>query len=131
MTFKGRDIMGKHSIEMYDGKVWGFEVSKYGLENGYLDYLTLSKMVGACIQNNTIREETLGDWEMVTGEFKNAIVSDYIISRNGYQVLRDYTDEVVFYNETLDIYVWAIDHYGTSWDYVLTDVELINGDDEE
>ena len=121
--------MGKHSIEMYDGKVWGFEVSEHGLEHGYLDYLTLSKMVGDCFQNNTIREATMCDWEMVNGEFRNAIMSDYVISRNGFRVLRDYTDEVVFYNETLDIYVWAIDHYGTSWDYVLTDIKLVDGDD--
>ena len=25
-------------IRLYDGKAYGYEVSKYGLENGYLDY---------------------------------------------------------------------------------------------
>lgn len=35
-------------IKLYDGKAFGYEVSKYGLENGYLDYLTLSKIVGDC-----------------------------------------------------------------------------------
>ena len=33
-------------MKMYDGKVYGIKVSNYGLENGYLDYLTLSKIVG-------------------------------------------------------------------------------------
>lgn len=26
-------------IRLYDGKAYGYEVSKYGLENRYLDYL--------------------------------------------------------------------------------------------
>ena len=48
----------------------------------------------------------------------------YLINGNGKNILCDYTNETVFYIEKLDIYVWAISHYGTSWDYVLTDVIL-------
>lgn len=114
------------SINMYNGKVWGYEVSEYALEKGRLDYRTLSKMVGDCILNNTVRAETMEDnWEIVTGEFDHAVFQDYIISENGYEILKDYTDELVFYNENLDVYVWAVDHYGTNWDYVLTDIELV------
>lgn len=118
--------MEKNRIEMYDGKVWGYEVSKFGRDAGYLDYATLANMIGACIRNNTIREETMMDWEIVSGEFKRVIMQDYIISEMGATILSELTDELVFYNETLDVYIWAIDHYGTGWDYVLTDVELIN-----
>jgi hypothetical protein len=114
----------ERSITLYDGKAYGHEVSKYGLENGYLDYLTLSKIVGDCILNNTIRSETMTDWEIVTGEFKEMVFQDYIISEHGYKILEDLTDELVFYNEKLDVYVWAITHFGTSWDYVLTDIKL-------
>lgn len=46
-------------IRLYDGKAYGYEASKYGLENGYLDYLTLSKIIGDCILNNTARSETM------------------------------------------------------------------------
>jgi hypothetical protein len=31
----------------------------------------------------------------------------------------------VFYNEKLDIYVWGITHFGTAWDYVLTDIKIV------
>ena len=115
------------SITLYDGKAYGHEVSKYGLENGYLDYLTLSKIVGDCILNNTIRAETIEDWEIVAGEFKEMIFQDYIISENGYALLSELTDEIVFYNEKLDLYIWGITHFGTSWDYVLTDIKLVKG----
>lgn len=38
--------MEKNRIDLYGNKVWGYEVSKHGLDNGYLDYRTLSKLVG-------------------------------------------------------------------------------------
>lgn len=112
-------------LKMYDGKVYGFEVSQYGKDNGYLDYRTLSKIVGDCILNNQIREETMCDhWEMVNGEFDEMVYQDYIITESGYEFLKEHTDELVFYNPKLDIYVWAITHFGTAWDYVLTDIEI-------
>lgn len=112
------------TMRMYNGKVYGEEVSKYGKLNGYLDYLTLSKIIGDCILNNTVREVTMEDWEIVCGEFKEMIFQDYIISEYGYKFLEEFTDEIVFYNERLDMYIWGVTHFGTAWDYVLTDIEL-------
>ena len=48
----------------------------------------------------------------------------YIISDAGAEILKDYTDEIVFYNRVLDMYVWGVTHWGTSWDYVLTNIPL-------
>ena len=53
----------------------------------------------------------------------------FIISDEGARILKDWTDEIVFYNEELDMYIWGVTHVGTSWDYVLTDIELNCGDD--
>ena len=53
----------------------------------------------------------------------------FIISDNGAEILKDYTDEIVFYNEALDMYVWGVTHWGTSWDYVLTDIKLNCGEE--
>lgn len=121
-----------NTMQLYGDKVYGVTVSKYGLENGYLDYLTLSKIIGDCILNNTLRAETMEDWEMVAGEFDSdeylQIYQDYIISEHGYKFLAEHTNEMVFYNEKLDIYVWGVTHFGTSWDYVLTDVKLVDED---
>lgn len=47
----------------------------------------------------------------------------FIVSDNALQLL-DEANEVVYYNDTLDMYVWGVTHYGTSWDYVLTSIEL-------
>lgn len=48
----------------------------------------------------------------------------YIISDNGARILQDYTDEILYYIEPLDVYVWGVTHWGTSWDYVLTDIKI-------
>lgn len=53
----------------------------------------------------------------------------FIISDNGAEILKDYTNEIVFYNEALDMYVWGVTHWGTSWDYVLTDIKLNCGEE--
>ena len=53
----------------------------------------------------------------------------FIISDNGAEILKDYTNEIVFYNEELDMYVWGVTHWGTSWDYVLTDIRLNCGEE--
>ena len=115
----------EREMQLYGDRVFGIKVSKYGLENGYLDYMTLSEIVGDCILNNTVRAETMEDWEIVTGEFNEMIFQDYIIDEYGYAFLAEHTDEIVFYNSKLDIYVWGITHFGTSWDYVLTNIKLI------
>ena len=52
-------------MRVYDGKGYREKVSDYGLENGYLDYLTLSKIVGDCILNNTLMEETREDVKLI------------------------------------------------------------------
>lgn len=46
----------------------------------------------------------------------------YIISDAGAELIKEYTNDPLYYIEYLDIYVWGVTHYGTSWDYVLTDI---------
>lgn len=115
-------------IKMYGNKVFGFEVSKHGMENGYLDYSTLSRIVGDQILNNDIISYTgYENWEIISGNIEedDDVFQYYIITESGYRFLNEYTDEIVYYHDELDMYVWGITHFGTGWDYVLTDLELI------
>lgn len=52
----------------------------------------------------------------------------FIVSSYGAELIQDYTDDPVYYLPVMDIYVWGITHFGTSWDYVLTDVKLELGE---
>lgn len=47
----------------------------------------------------------------------------YIVDDNGADILQE-ADEIVYYNEELDMYLWGVTHWGTSWDYVLTNIKI-------
>ena len=47
----------------------------------------------------------------------------YIVDDLGARLLTE-INEIVYYNETLDMYLWGVTHYGTSWDYVLTSIKI-------
>ena len=82
------------ALEMIDGKVFGYEVS------------------------------AMQDWKIVSGVFKEMVMQDFIITKYGYEMLKKYTDELVLYNEKLDMYIWAATRLNHGWAYVLTDIKL-------
>lgn len=47
----------------------------------------------------------------------------FIVDNWGAKLLQE-TDEIVYYNETLDMYLWGVTHFGTSWKYVLTNIKI-------
>lgn len=117
---------------------YGNKASDYAIENGFLDYATFSKSFDAVMNNDIISNTSdIGYWDIVNGsdydketESYTDIFQYFIVSDSGARIIQDMTDEILFYNETLDMYVWGVTHYGTSWDYVLTDIKLNCGYDE-
>ncbi len=111
---------------------YGNKISDYGLENGYVDYRTLAKAFDAVLNNDIYGFvlEHIGDWSLESGcdydeetESYEDIFQYYIVSDNGAEILKE-AGEIVYYNEQLDMYLWGVTHYGTSWDYVLTDIKI-------
>ena len=110
---------------------FGNEVSDYGKEHHHIDYATLAKAFDAVLNNDIIGATGWENWELENGsdydeetDENYEIFQFYIISDNGADILKDYTDEIVYYNELLDMHVWGVTHWGTSWDYVLTDIRI-------
>lgn len=151
---------------------YGNAISEYGMENGRVDYATLSKCFDAVL-NNDIMSLTydIGYWDQVSGIIDNSdeieeleekkdeleeqnesspsqileneineindqieelereqdddkeVFQWYIVDDGGAILLHE-INEIVYYNETLNIYLWGVTHYGTSWDYVLTSIEI-------
>ena len=132
------ELNKKNQVVTLDGiSVFGKDISKYGLENGYMDYKCLSNIVGNTILNNNIINYEVDNWELINGVDYNEekeeyidIFQYYIIDDWGVEFLEKYTDEIVYYNEVLDVYLWGITHWGTSWDYVLTTIKIVNEDGE-
>ena len=129
---------------------YGQKLSRDEIQVGYISYATLARTFDA-ILNNSIMGKTyeLGEWEVVNGSevvylderTGNIIDEDeylerggdeeykefyqyYIISESGYQILSECTNEVVWYNEEIDMYIWGVDHFGTSWGAVYTDIKI-------
>ena len=113
----------------------GNEISEYGRKHGFVDYGTLAKAFDAVLNNNIINVE-IGYWEQTSGfinnqeqieelenemEYTPDIFQYYIVDDAGAHLLEDY-DEIVFYNDELDMYLWGVTHYGTAWNYVLTNI---------
>lgn len=68
--------------------------------------------------------------EMLGDAYYHDIFQWFIVSDNGAEILKE-AGEIVYYNEYLDMYVWGVTHYGTSWDCVLTNIRCNAPDDEE
>ena len=158
--------MREHHSEYF----YGNKISEYGLENGYVDYATLSKAFDGVLNNNIIQKTyDIGYWKQESGfvdnseeiaelqekidelmldndndehteeidelqdeineleeeqDYMDDIFQYYIVDDNGARILKE-INEIVFYNEELDMYVWGVTHYGTSWSYVLTDIKIV------
>lgn len=117
----------------------GNEISAYGQEHNRLDYATFAKAFDAVLNNNIFKMGwDIGyGWELVNGSDYDEENDEYteifqwfIVSDNGAQMIQDYTDEILYYHEDLDIYLWGVTHYGTSWDHVLMDIPCNCGYDE-
>lgn len=142
------EIMKRNKL--YGTTFCGNEASDYAKEQGYLDYATFVKSFDAVMSNDIIQKtwEIIGYWEQENGIIDNSeeieeleeqleelkeeqeqsynqdIFQYFIVSDQGAEMIKQYTDDPLFYNENLDMYVWGVTHCGTSWDYVLTDVKL-------
>lgn len=124
------------TAKLYSGNWMGEKVSDYGLENGYIDYMCLSNVIGDAVLCNDITKLFYADinGEYVEPEQENGIIDNsdeqpeiyqyYIISYSGADFLERYTDEIVYYIPALDMYIWGVTHWGTGWDYVLTDIKI-------
>lgn len=118
-----------------DGLVYGEKVSDEGLKYSRLGYYCLSRILrnmGGCILNNEIIEHEPDAWNIYNGDIYDEEKDNYIdifqyfiIDGEAAEWLLHHSDEIVFYNSFFDVYLWGITHYGTAWDYVLTDIELV------
>jgi hypothetical protein len=96
-----------------------------------ITYATLAKRLNACklfnkfpeldenwfdeLQNGNLYQDESDDAEL------KEIYQWYLIDQSDAEYIMRNTDELIFYSDVLDEYVWAITHFGTSWDYVELD----------
>lgn len=201
----------RKSRAVYGCHFYGNEASRYGKENGYVDYRTFSEAFDAVMNNSImseleaagfyfetvqdgssdyqeeideLREEAdeLRDKAQELGDQADAIEADaeqetdeaeaarlmeeaekrreeseaaekeadekeeraddleaeqeppeifqfFIVDDAGAVIIQEWTDDPLFYCSALDMYIWGVTHWGTSWDYVLTDIRINAGEE--
>ena len=70
-----------------------------------------------------IKLNELKDNQDTLEQSEQEIMQYFIVSDNALYLLKE-ANELVFYSEKLDCYIWGVCHWGTSWDYVLTGIKL-------
>ena len=113
------------------------DLNSYELENKRLSYYNLFYNDESLILCNNIIND-YEDMELVNGseydeedDTYTEIYQYYIIDDNLANRLIDNTNEIIYYHNRLDIYVLGVDHFGTNWQYVLTDFKLELVEDTE
>ena len=124
----------KRQADTSNGCFLGFPISEVGIKYGRVDYAALAEAVGDAVPAGELIEVTSAagmPWDVVNGTEWNEELTDYkefyqyfIISNAGARILEEFTNELVYYNSELELHVWAIDHCGTPWRDVLTDIPL-------
>ena len=117
----------------------GNEISAYGQEHKKVDYATFAKAFDAVLNNEIMGKlqanglyfelENGCDYDEETGDYEE-IYQYYIVSDNGAELIKQYTNEILYYCEDVDMYIWGVTHFGTSWDYVLTEIDCTGGEPE-
>jgi len=72
-------------------------------------------------------DEAQEDIERLNDPYYRDVYQWYIIDGRGAELCQE-AGEIVYYNDTLDLYLWGVTHYGTSWAYVLTDIKCNTGE---
>ena len=110
---------------------YGNRVSEEGRKYGYLDYGTLAKAFNH-VMDNGLMEKTdgiIGYWEPISGNLEDEdgnyteIFQWFIVDDKGREILEE-AGEILYENEELGITLWGVTHWGTAWDYVLTNVKI-------
>lgn len=104
---------------------YGQELSPLELEKGYISYYTLAKC-GNIVQI----DPPYDDLELENGcehdenDDPYEIFQYFAICDTLADILKRNTDEFVYWCKPLNCYIWGITHFGTSWEYVSTDIEI-------
>ena len=112
------------------------EIGYWEQESGFIDNVEkieeLQEMIEEFMLDNEdgkytgkieeLQEQIDELYEEAENSYSQEIYQYYIVSENGAEILKE-INEIVFYNEELDMYIWGVTHYGTSWSYVLTDIK--------
>lgn len=112
------------------------KMGQYEREQGYASYKTIvDYFIGDIVLCNKVAEIDDSIFENIEYDYKKygELMENFDIYQYYLCNLSDWEKErairfglIVSYSDTLDCDVLCVDHFGTSWDYVLTNVKLFD-----
>ncbi len=106
------------------------EVSEMARKKTRLDYDT---MVGWCTDGDIVflsvsPWQMAEDWEKQNDEEEEEndeeVFQWFIIADDAAELFMRFTNEPIYYSESLDMYILGVTHFGTPWSYVMTEWKL-------
>lgn len=116
-------------------------MGEYELKNGKASYKTLvDRFIGDIVLCNNIQDIDYDFWGNIeVGNVYNEeteeqveIYQFFLCNVGNWEIetlkelTKDNNDIIIAYSNLLDTHVLMVDHWGTSWDYVLTSVPLVD-----
>ena len=106
------------------------KMGAYELEKGFASYKTIvERFIGDIVLCNNIVNIDENIFENVRGELGEDVeIFQYYLCNIGQWEAEQLEKMglITSYSDVLDCDVLLVDHFGTSWDYVLTDVKLFD-----
>lgn len=109
-------------IEALQEEIDGIQSDIEEMIDSYEDFENSEKHLGMVAIMEDLQDKIAELEEDQEDSYNTDIYQYFIVSDNGAEILKK-INEIVFYNDALDMYVWGVTHWGTSWDYVLTDIK--------
>ena len=113
------------------------EVSEMARKKNRLDYASMVdwSTYGHMVRLNVSPWSMAEDWEKQNDdeedEEQEALPADneevfqwFIISEHSVEFFVHYTNELIYYSESLDMYLLGVTHFGTAWSGVMTEWKL-------
>ena len=111
---------------------YGEPISKYGTEQGFVDYNAIANAGNLTLCNNVTKLFQYFNFERINENETSKdydIFQWYIIDAWTADILQNWLpDEILYYCEELDLNLWGVTHCGTRWDYVLTPIKIVKNE---
>lgn len=115
---------------------YGNKISEHGIENNRVDFGTFAKAFNHVMINSIFEVINFEDLEAVTScelfyldedgnEIEEEVFQWFVVDDTpNNRDLMEEAKQICYYCEKLDCLVWGVTHFGTSWDYVLTNIKI-------
>ena len=106
------------------------DVSEMAREGHCLDYATMVKWCadGAMVFLNVSPWKMAEDWEKQNDEeeeeYDEEVFQWFIIDAAAAEFFMRLTNELIYYSDSLDMYILGVTHFGTAWRCVMTEWKL-------